>query len=308
MLKIYKKFVKNKPYYYLSEYLRINGKNKKIQVYLGKNIPKDLSSFYNKLYIKEGALIKENLGGMFVFDAIFNQEQIYKIESLKLDFEHRLFELSAKKQEQLWTRYAVQFIFESNAIEGSKLSQSEVSSVVQRKIIDGNIERREIKEVRNSIAAFNLIRSDKFKLNQHSVINLHKMLVEGLGINTGYKKADVVVNNKLTVPPGQVRTEMNRLLCWFKENKKSRQHPLKIAADFHQRFERIHPFEDGNGRVGRLLFNFILLKQDYPPILFLYRNRYSYFNALNQADEGQKNKWHWQTINVYKNSLKWFLE
>ena len=122
MLKIYKKFVKNKPYYYLSEYLRINGKNKKIQVYLGKNIPKDLSSFYNKLYIKEGALIKENLGGMFVFDAIFNQEQIYKIESLKLDFEHRLFELSAKKQEQLWTRYAVQFIFESNAIEGNPIT------------------------------------------------------------------------------------------------------------------------------------------------------------------------------------------
>ena len=216
--------------------------------------------------------------------------------------------LSDFKKEQLWARYAVQFIFESNAIEGSKLSQNEVNSIIQSKYIKKTIEHREIKEVKNSIEAFNIIRSGKFKLNQHKIINLHKLLVDGLGINTGYKKVDIIVNNKNTTPVGHVRSEMSKLLTWLKDSKKSKRHPLVIASDFHQRFEYIHPFEDGNGRIGRLLFNFILLQYGCPPILFLYQNRRSYFNALNQADEGKKNKWYWYVIKVYKNSINRFLQ
>ncbi|MFA6171359.1 MAG: Fic family protein [Patescibacteria group bacterium] len=101
---------------------------------------------------------------------------------------------------------------------------------------------------------------------------------------------------------------MSELLSWWKKNKKSRQHPLALAADFHQRFELIHPFSDGNGRAGRLIFNYILLRYGYPPILFLYQNRQSYFSALSQADEGKKNKWHWQVIKVYKDSVRWLLK
>ena len=83
---------------------------------------------------------------------------------------------------------------------------------------------------------------------------------------------------------------------------------MTIAANFHQRFERVHPFEDGNGRTGRLLFNYILLQYGYLPVLFLYQNRQAYFNALNQADEGRNNKWYWYVIKVYKDSMGWFLK
>ncbi|MDP2642441.1 MAG: Fic family protein [Candidatus Peregrinibacteria bacterium] len=308
MPKVYSKIIKNKPYYYLNEQIRINGANKKIQVYLGKNIPNDLAEYCQKLSVKEKYLIKEKLADLFIFDSIFTKEQTCKIENLKIEFKYKIFNLSDAKKEQLWTRYAVQFIFESNAIEGSKLSQNEVNSILQKKYIKKTIERREIKEVKNSIEVFNLIKSDKFKLNQHKIINLHKLLVGGLGINTGYKKVDIVVNNRNTTPAGQVRSEMNGLLNWLKGVKKNKRHPLEIASDFHQRFEHIHPFEDGNGRIGRLLFNFILLQYGYPPILFLYQNRQSYFNALSQADDGRKNKWRWYTIKVYKNSINWFLK
>jgi len=307
MPKIYKKFIQGKPYFYLSEQVRIKGKYKKIQVYLGKYIPKDLTEFSFRLARKEKELIKKYIGELFIIEKNFNKEQIEKIESLRLDFKYKIFNLPAFKTEQIWTRYAVQFIFESNAIEGSKLSQAEVSSIVKRKYLKKTIERREIKEVKNSIAAFNLIRHGEFKLNQHQIINLHKLLVEGLGVKTGYKKAAVIVNNKPTTPAGRVRAEMGLLLKWRQDNKKSRRHPLAIAADFHQRLEYIHPFEDGNGRVGRLLFNLILFQYGYPPILFLYKNRQAYFNALNQADEGRKNKWYWQAIKVYKQSLNWLI-
>ncbi|MBI4992597.1 MAG: Fic family protein, partial [Candidatus Magasanikbacteria bacterium] len=143
--------------------------------------------------------------------------------------------------------------------------------------------------------------------NQRQIINLHKLLVGGLSINAGYKKVDIVINNKTTTPVGEVRREMNQLLNWWKKNKKNKRHPLALAADWHQRFEHIHPFEDGNGRVGRLLFNFILSQCGYPPILFLYQNRRRYFSSLDQADEGRRNKWYWHAIAVYKNSIQWLL-
>ncbi|MFZ2189387.1 MAG: Fic family protein [Candidatus Magasanikiibacteriota bacterium] len=308
MSQIYKKIIKNKPYFYLSERVLINGKYKKIQVYLGKTTPNNLVE-YNKILVeKEKKVIKENLPKIFKFEKIFDAEQILKLENLRLNWKYIFNNLSDFKKEQLWTRYAVQFIFESNAIEGSKLSQQEVGAIIKKQYLNKSVEKREIKEVRNSILALKIIRDKKFVLNQHSIINLHKLLVDGLDINTGFKKVDIVVNNKQTTPAGQVRMEMKKLLDWWKKNKKSKQHPLALAADFHQRFESIHPFEDGNGRIGRLLFNWILLQYGYPPILFLYQNRKLYFNALNQADEGRKNKWHWFCIRVYKDSIKWSLE
>jgi len=85
MVKIYKKFIQNKPYYYLSEQIRINGKNKKIQVYLGKYIPKNLKVHYDKLARKEKALLKDNLDKLFVFEKNFDKEQIEKIENLRVD-------------------------------------------------------------------------------------------------------------------------------------------------------------------------------------------------------------------------------
>ncbi|MFH1946671.1 MAG: Fic family protein [Candidatus Magasanikbacteria bacterium] len=307
MSKIYQKISQNKPYFYLIESLIAGKKKKKIQVYLGKSVPNKLDSHYLILAKKEKEFFAENVGNSFAVGKIFDKEQIIKIENLRIDLKYKMLGLSEFKKEQMWTRYAVQFIFESNAIEGSKLTSDEVNSIVKKKNIKKSIERREIKEVRNSIKAFNLIRSNKFNLNQHQIINLHKLLVDGLNINTGYKKVDIIVNNKQTTPAGEVRRDMKKLLDWYKENKKKKIHPLQLAADFHQRFELIHPFEDGNGRVGRLLFNWILLQQNYSPILFLYKNRRRYFNALNQADEGRKNKWHWFCIATYKKSLKWFL-
>ena len=308
MPKIYKKFSQNKPYFYLNEQIRINGKNKKIQVYLGKNIPNDLTAHYHKLANREQALTKNNLVTLFAFEKIFNREQIGKIEGLRIELKYKLLQLSDFKRERLWARYAVQFIFESNAIEGSKLSPAEVNAIVQKKYIKKTVERREIREVKNSIEAFDLIRRGVFKLNQRQIINLHKLLTSGLNITAGYKKTNVIVNNKPTTPAGHVRKEMKILLDWWKKNKKGSRHPLAIAADFHQHFEHIHPFEDGNGRTGRLIFNWILTQSGYPPILFLYQNRLLYFNALNQADEGRKNKWHWYAIRTYRQSIKWLLK
>lgn len=76
---------------------------------------------------------------------------------------------------------------------------------------------------------------------------------------------------------------MSKLIEWHNQSKE-KMHPIKLAALFHGRFEQIHPFEDGNGRVGRFLVNVILLKRKYPPIIIRKSQRVSYLKALQDFD------------------------
>ena len=62
-------------------------------------------------------------------------------------------------------------------------------------------------------------------------------------------------------------------------------HPLILAAAFHHKFEKVHPFYDGNGRTGRMLLNLILLKNGFPPLIISDKQRKRYYNALEKADK-----------------------
>jgi Fic family protein len=88
--------------------------------------------------------------------------------------------------------------------------------------------------------------------------------------------------------PEETPAKMNDLMEWYKENKDNADfHPVLFATEFHYRFIRIHPFDDGNGRIARLLMNFILMQKGYPPAIIKTEDKVNYFNALQQADAGQ---------------------
>jgi Fic family protein len=78
---------------------------------------------------------------------------------------------------------------------------------------------------------------------------------------------------------------MQELINWYKVNKKL--NPFVLAIIFHHNFEKIHPFADGNGRTGRLLMNYILIKNNYPPIIITKKNREIYLDALESADKSE---------------------
>ncbi len=237
-------------------------------------------------------------------EQVFDFKNVADLEVFRVSWKYFLLARSAAEQDRLWRRFAIQFIYESNAIEGSRLSQREVESIARNAYIKKTTERKEIQEVKNALAAFDLIRSGTFVLNERSLIALHALVTRGLGIAPGFKTHTIIVNNKETAPPGEVRKNLSQLFKWWKKTKASSRHLLAIAADFHSRFERIHPFEDGNGRVGRLLFLWMLMEKKYPPLLFRYRNRQRYFHALDLADEGRKQQWHWLCIRVYKETAR----
>ena len=86
-------------------------------------------------------------------------------------------------------------------------------------------------------------------------------------------------------PPEQVKSAMSDLIDWYRGRAREGEHPIIIAATFHYRFVRIHPFDDGNGRMGRLLMNMILIKHGYTVSLIRHENRDEYLNQLEQADK-----------------------
>ncbi len=88
--------------------------------------------------------------------------------------------------------------------------------------------------------------------------------------------------------PEETPAKMNDLMNWFSESvEKDEIHPIILATEFHYRFIRIHPFDDGTGRIARLLMNFVLMQNGYPPAIIKTEDKGEYLKALEQADAGQ---------------------
>ncbi len=302
MIKFEQKKIDNKPYYYAVENIKLGKKTKKIQVYVGKFIPKNINSTLDKLMAKEESLIEEYINVVHKDTYNINTKEFLLLEKARIALKYRFESLSKNELKKIWKHIAVKFIFESNALEGSRLSASEVDAIVRSKYIKKNLNRKEVIEVENSIKAFEYIRSGDFVLNQRSIIALHALITNNLDISIGYKKHKIIVNNKDTTSPGKVRGAMAELLEWYKREKGS-MNPFMLAIHFHQRFEHIHPFEDGNGRTGRMILVWMLLGAGYKVILFKHSNRTAYFSALNKADEGMVNKLLRYSIKSYRDTV-----
>lgn len=282
MIRFEQKKSRNTTYYYLTERVWIGCKYKKIQVFVGKSVPNDTTQFYTALKEKEIALIpKVNKDPTSELLPAHYQH----IALAQLNWKYFIAQLSTVKYQKTINHFAISFIYESNAIEGSRLSQKEVAAIVLKQYVKKSLPRHEVREAENAVLAFNHIQSHDFKISQKNIKQLHEIVISGLDIPTGFKTEAIVVNNKQTTGPKNVKAELNMLFSWYKQTKRVL-HPLERALIFHNRFEHIHPFTDGNGRVGRLILNWMLLQDGYGVILFKNRNRVAYFNALDKGDGG----------------------
>ena len=82
---------------------------------------------------------------------------------------------------------------------------------------------------------------------------------------------------------------MSILIRWYKKNK-NRLHPLVLGAVFHEKFEKIHPFYNGNGRTGRMLLNLILIRHSFPPLIIKNKKRIEYYNVLSMGHKSDLDK------------------
>lgn len=184
--------------------------------------------------------------------------------------------------------------YHSNAIEGNTLTLRETQIVLETGITIGGHPLREHLEATNHAQAFEYMTQvveASEPLTHKIVLGLHGLVMAGIDDTAGrFRTGPVYIRGASVTPPpaGQVETLIAAWLEWV-EGPGRDYHPVACAAIAHHDFEAIHPFFDGNGRVGRLIMNLMLMRDGYPPAILLRSWRGSYLGALDAAHGGRFN-------------------
>jgi len=242
-------------------------------------------------------------------DSILTEEQIKKLESIKIEYGKIIKSFTKNQVKDILDRFTVNFTYESNAIEGNSLTLKDVTLILGENVVPKNKDLREVYETRNTREAHELLFKDKVRIKIKDIINVHSILVKDTGVQFGFKKIPnyLAMRNLKTTPPEKVEEEMKKLISWYESNN-DKIHPLRLVAEFHARFERIHPFDDGNGRTGRILLNAILLEHNYPPLIIRKTARIAYFSSLEAFDKGHKAKLERFLLDKIKNTFEKFFK
>lgn len=194
-----------------------------------------------------------------------------------------------KEDAKIRARFFLEMTYNSNAIEGSRMTRKETEKAIKGDRVRG----KELFEVLEAINHDNALKylfdviKPGFKIDEDYILKLHSIVMYNFNdklpgkYRTGYVN---VTNTELKLPSAQmVPIKMRELLRDI--NKYDNSAVKKVARD-HYEFEAIHPFFDGNGRVGRLIILTQLLAKGYPPALIQVEDRQKYYLALSKGDLG----------------------
>lgn len=184
-----------------------------------------------------------------------------------------------------------QYIHGTTSVEGNTLTYSDTVELLEHGVVPSNKSMREIYEVQNfkEVAAFR--NSHRGRVDFAFIRKLHKLIMANILEEPGkFRESDGFLISgcdfQLT-PSILIEEELAALIDDYYAKIEAGFHPFECAVMFHYRFECIHPFVDGNGRVGRELLNYLLMKEGYPRLLVLGEKRKDYLSALRMgnADE-----------------------
>lgn len=182
--------------------------------------------------------------------------------------------------------------YHSNAIEGNSLSLHETQMVIDYGITVHGHPLREYLEATNHAQAYQYVTSlidTSAQITRETILTLHQLVMEKILETRGqFHKVPVYIRgSNMTPPPArEVERLMHEWVTWLSQEGLQYE-PVIRATIAHHGFEVVHPFEDGNGRVGRLLLNLMLMREGYPPALLLHDWRTRYIHGLNTANTGQ---------------------
>lgn len=271
--------------FYLAHSYRKDGKVKKIRIYLGLNLSKEeLAERRREAELEIRGRIRIIA---FIHDplrTVLSPSEAAELRTLEAKGDIKIHHLS----EEEWTRFSEAFTYNTNAIEGSMITAKEVKSILEQDKWPAGKTREDISETYGVAEAVKHIRKTKVHLSLELMKELHGIIFRNSKPFAGKfreKGEEVVVADAARnivhrgAPSTQVLNLLKELIIWYESNRK-RYSPLVLAAVVHNQFENIHPFRDGNGRIGRLLMINILLKYGKPPLNIEMRNRQEYYASL----------------------------
>lgn len=255
-----------------------------------------------------------------------NYSILEELDDIKL-IDHEKAEIDAHRpfskelENKIFQKLKLDWNYNSNAIEGNQLSYGETVAFLNFGLTAKGKPFKDHLDIKGHNEAIGfmlqLIKEDR-PLSESDIKDLHKIiLVEPYFSKTispqGIEfQKEIKIGQYKTSPnhvqtlsgdihyytnPDEVAFEMNNLLEWYRNAEEENLHSIIISAIFHHKFTSIHPFDDGNGRLARILSNFILLKHQYPVIVIKNKDKKQYYAALNIADNG-----------IYEDLIKLFAE
>lgn len=180
-------------------------------------------------------------------------------------------------------------VYNSNAIENSTLSLEETDKILNRIDLDRFINERELFEAKNLARVVEYIaqKAEQEALTLDMMLLLHKMLISNIrdDIAGRFRKSDewVRVGNHIATDPSLVVEQLENMMIAYQTG--SEESIITRIARLHLSFEHIHPFVDGNGRIGRVLNNYLLTREGHAPINIKFIDRSEYYDAFAAFDK-----------------------
>lgn len=243
---------------------------------------------------------------------------------------HSLQPFKEEYQKKLDKKFRLEFNYNSNHLEGNTLTYGETELLLLFDQTKGNHELRELEEMKAHDVALMLIKeeaadkdkplTEKFIKDLNQTILVRSFWKDAITLDGQSTRRQIKVGEYKEYPNSVIQANgelfeyaspqdtpilMSELVKWYNdEAKKEELSPVELAALLHYRYIRIHPFDDGNGRVARLLVNYVLHSNDLPPIIIKTTDKKNYLRALQQADAGDIQSF----INYMIQQLAWSLD
>ena len=238
------------------------------------------------------------------------KELLKKLDTRKKELA-ALSPMRPEDSERLWKKFRLEWNYNSNHIEGNTLTYQETELILMfDQAPNGTHTVREIEEMKAHDVAIALVREwagDPLReIAEADIRNLNKVILvrpfwkkaitpDGQPVQKRIKVGDykehpnhvLLSNGEIFhyAEPNEVQQKMGDLIAWYRQVANT-EHPTVVAARLHYDFVRIHPFDDGNGRVARLLMNYHLLRHKFPPVIIKTVDKNNYLAALQRADVG----------------------
>lgn len=283
--------------YYLVKDIRIGKRSTHLKKYVGtkRPSPRELKAYEKKFALGlelKAANAAGRLGAIVYKTQYLTESQVSALEEIRY-LAKRINDILTKSELDAYEQqFELKYVHGTTAIEGNTLTLPEASDLIINDIIPHKRSLREVNEVQNFKAVKAYRDSYKGKVNLPFIRRLHSLIMRNIDEESSgrFRRTDDIGIQGIDIslsPSMLIEEELERAIWEYYRHLKEGYHPFEEAVLFHYTFETIHPFADGNGRVGREILNYMLARKGYSRLLITRNERADYLEALRSGNEGQ---------------------